>query len=169
MTYAILARTFYWPGMSFVRNCDKCGANTVWRDHRQGLLKPLPILERKRREIAIDYIKKLLLSEDCANLMVIIDRLGKGIVLDLLEKFDADYVARRFIKCFIGLHGIPSAIMSDRGNQFVNDLWSRICQLLGIECRLSITYHPETDGQMERTNSTIEAYLRMFCDWAQSN
>jgi hypothetical protein len=90
--------------------------------------------------------------------MVIIDRLGKGIVLNPLEKLGADYVARRFIKCFIGLQGIPSAVTSDRGNQFVNDLWSR------IERRLSTAYHPETDGQTERTNSTIEAYFRMFCD-----
>jgi hypothetical protein len=65
MTYAILARSVYWPGMSdavrrFFRNCDKCGANTVWRDRRQGLLKPLPIPERKWREISIDFIEKLL-------------------------------------------------------------------------------------------------------------
>ena len=56
------------------------------------------------------------------------------------------------------------------GSQFVNELWGRICQLLGIKRRLSTTaYHPETDGQIERTNSTIEAYIHMFCDWAQSN
>jgi len=174
MTYAILSRTLYWPGLSdavrrFVRNCDKCGANTVWRDRRQGLLKPLPIPERKWREISIDFIEKLPVSGGCTNLMVIVDRLGKGIILEPLEKLDTDYVARRFIKCFVGHHGIPSAITSDRGSQFVNELWGRICELLGIKRRLSTAYHPETDGQTERTNSTIEAYIRMFCDWAQSN
>ena len=50
--YSIMARNFYWPEISadirrFVRNCDKCGANQVWRDCRQGLLKPLPIPDRK--------------------------------------------------------------------------------------------------------------------------
>jgi hypothetical protein len=101
--------------------------------------------------------------------MVIVDRLGKGIIIEPLEKLDTDYIARRFVKCFIGQHGIPAAITSDRGNQFVNELWARICELLGMRRRLSTAYHPETDGQTERTNSTIEAYLRMFCDWAQSN
>lgn len=173
-TYAILSRSVYWPGMSdavrrFIRNCDKCGANTVWRDRRQGLLKPLPIPERKWREIAIDFIEKLPESENCTNLMVIVDRLGKGIILEPLEKLDTDFIARRFIKCFIGQHGIPSAITSDRGKQFVNKMWSRICKLLQIRRRLSTAYHPETDGQTERMNSTIEAYLRMFCNWAQSN
>ena len=101
--------------------------------------------------------------------MVIVDRLGKGSIQVPMEKLDTDYVARQFIRCFIGHHGIPSAITSDRGSQFVNELWSRICELLGIKRRLSTAHHPETDGQTERTNSTIEAFFRMFCDWAQSN
>jgi hypothetical protein len=55
--------------------------------------EPLPIPERKWREIAIDFIEKPPSSESCANMMVIIDRLGKGIVLDPLEKLNTDHVA----------------------------------------------------------------------------
>jgi Integrase core domain len=123
----------------------------------------------KWREISIDFIEKPPESGGCTNLMVIVDRLGKGSIQVPMEKLDTDYVARQFIRCFIGHHGIPSAITSDRGSQFVNELWSRICELLGIKRRLSTAHHPETDGQTERTNSTIEAFFRMFCDWAQSN
>jgi hypothetical protein len=61
--------------------------------------------------------------------MVIVDCLGKGVILEPLEKLDTDYVARRFIKCFVGHHGIPSAITSDRG---INELCGRICELLGM-------------------------------------
>ena len=62
--YAILARSVYWPCMAkdvqrFVSNCDKCGTNTVWRSRRHGLLKPLPIPERKWRKISIDFIEKI--------------------------------------------------------------------------------------------------------------
>ena len=87
MTYAILARNVYWPGMAhdirrFTRNCDKCRANVVWRDRRQGLLKPLPIPERKWREISIDFIEKLPISTGCSDMMVIVDRLGKGVIIE---------------------------------------------------------------------------------------
>jgi transposase InsO family protein len=174
MTYAILARNVYWPGMAhdirrFTRNCDKCRANVVWRDRRQGLLKPLPIPERKWREISIDFIEKLPISTGCSDMMVIVDRLGKGVIIEPCEKIDTDTVARKLIKVFIGHHGIPEAITSDRGTQFVNAMWERFCELLGIKRRLSTAYHPETDGQTERMNATIEAYIRAFCHWAQGD
>jgi hypothetical protein len=81
--------------------------------------------------------------------------LGKGIIIEPLEKLDTDYIARRFVKCFIGQHGIPAAITSDRGNQFVNELWARICELLGIRRRLSTAYHP-LQRLMARRNGPIQ-------------
>ena len=62
--YGLISRAYFWPNMSsdirrFVRNCDRCGANRVWRDRRQGLLKPLPIPERKWRDISLNFIEKL--------------------------------------------------------------------------------------------------------------
>ncbi|THC87386.1 hypothetical protein EYZ11_013167 [Aspergillus tanneri] len=172
--YAILARQFYWPNIAadvrrFVENCDKCNANKIWRDRRHGVLKPLPIPDRKWREIAIDFIEKLPESNGCQNLMVIVDRLGKGVILIPCEQIDTPTVTTKLIQHFIGYHGIPSAITSDRGAQFVSDMWENFCKQLGIRRRLSTAYHPETDGQTERMNATIEAYLRSFCDRTQTN
>jgi len=97
--YAILARSVYWPCMAkdvqrFVSNCDKCGANTVWRSRRHGLLKPLPIPERKWREISIDFIEKLPLSFGCRNLMVIVDRLSKGVTIPKIYSMSATVTPR---------------------------------------------------------------------------
>lgn len=172
--YAILARRVYWPGISedvrrFVRNCDKCSANNVWRDRRQGLLKPLPIPDRKWRYIAIDFIEALPASNGCENIMVIVDRLGKGVIPIPCEKVDTYTVAQKLIQSFIGYHGIPASIISDRGTQFVNGMWKRFCELLKIKRQLSTAYHAETDGQTERMNATIELFLRSFCDHTQSN
>jgi hypothetical protein len=109
------------------------------------------------------------MSEGCQNLMVIVDRLGKGTILVPCEKINTNTIATKLVRYFIGYHGIPSAITSDRGTQFVNEVWERFCSLLGIQRRLSTAYHPETDGQTERMNATIEAYIRMFCNHAQTN
>jgi hypothetical protein len=59
--YAILSRQFFWPQMSdhvrrFCWNCEKCGANYVWQDHQQVLLRLLPISERKWREISMYFV-----------------------------------------------------------------------------------------------------------------
>lgn len=86
-TYAIVARQFFWPSMSenirqFCRNCRDCRRNQIWRQQRQGLLKPLPVPSRIWSDISVDFIDQLPLSLPrgaalaCSNIMVITDRLS---------------------------------------------------------------------------------------------
>lgn len=173
-TLAILSRTFFWPGMSgdvrkFTRNCHQCRGNHAWREKRHGLLKPLPVPDRIWREISIDFVTGLPESEGCTNIMVITDRLSKGVILEPMQKIDALSVVRRFTSVFYRRHGIPTAIVSDRGTQFVSIFWAHFCRLLGITRRLSTAFHPETDGSTERANETMEIYLRFFCNYQQNN
>ena len=96
--YAILARQFYWPGIAndvrcFVWNCHLCGSNKVWRDWKHGLLKPLLIPKWKWQEILIDFIIELPLSEGCKNLAIIMDHLGKGAIIEPMEKINAEATA----------------------------------------------------------------------------
>lgn len=172
--YALVAREFYWPNMSndikrFVRNCDRCGSNRIWRERRQGLLKPLPLPDRIWREISIDFITDLPESNGCTNIMVITDRLSKGTIFEPMAEISAEAVAERFIQIFYRHHGFPHSVVSDRGTQFVGKFWKRFCQLVGIKRRLSTAYHPETDGSTERMNQNLEAYIRLFANYAQSN
>ena len=102
-------------------------------------------------------------------MMVITDRLSKGVIIEPCEKLDTEYIARKFIRAFTAHHGIPAAIVSDRGRQFVNELWTNICNLLKIKRRLSTAWHPETDGSTERVNQAIEIYVRFFANYAQDN
>lgn len=173
-TATILSREYFWPKMfenvrRFVRNCDSCGRNKAWRDRRQGFLKPLPIPDRIWQEISIDFVTELPESEGCTNMVVITDRLGKGVICDGLLDIKAETVAKWFVRHYYRQHYLPGAIVSDRGTQFVGRLWKRICQLLGIVRRLSTAYHPETDGSTERMNQEVETYLRTFVDYAQDD
>jgi transposase InsO family protein len=54
----------------------------------------------------------------------------------------------------VRLHGLPEEIVSDRGPQFASKFWRRLFELLGVDIRLSLAFHLETDGQIERTNRT---------------
>jgi hypothetical protein len=173
-TSALLARKFFWPGMSsdvrrFSRNCDGCHRNVAWRNRRQGFLKPLPIPNRIWQELSIDFVVELPPSDSCTNLIVVTDRLGKGVMLEALDNIETETIAKWFVNTYYRQHGFPRAIVSDRGVQFVSALWKRVCQLLGITRRLSAAFSPETDGATERMNQTVETYLRNFVNHAQND
>jgi hypothetical protein len=117
----------------------------------------------------MDFITDLPESEGCTNMMVVTDRLSKDVVFIALPNLDVETVAWAFIKHVVAYHWLPKAIVSDRGSQFVSGLWKRLCEILGIQRRLSTALHPQTDGSTERMNAVIEAYLRAYVQWDQKN
>lgn len=173
-TYRVISRRWFWPDMlsdvrRFVRNCDVCGDATVWRHKKQGLLKPLPVPDRIWSEITIDFISGLPLSNGCSTIQVITDRLGKGKSYEAVKEgqLSAEATAMRFVDRHVRYHGFPRGIVSDRGVQWVNVFWKKVCELVGIQRRLSTAYHPETDGATERENQELEKYIRCFVSYSQ--
>ena len=127
ITYKMVARDFFWPGMSdnirrYVRNCDVCGRIKPWREGTQGFLKPLPIPDQIWKEISMDFIEGLPTSEGMSCLMVVIDRLSKGAIFIPLPDIKIETVVRAFLSQVVAYHWLPNAITSDRGSQFVSVL-----------------------------------------------
>jgi len=87
----------------------------------------------------------------------------------MTEKTMAEGLARLFRDNVWKLHGLPESVILDRGPQFVVGLTRELNKMLGIETKLSTAYHPETDGQTERTNQELEQYLRMYVNHRQNN
>ncbi|XP_060114520.1 EF-hand calcium-binding domain-containing protein 6 [Heteronotia binoei] len=77
--------------------------------------------------------------------------------------------AQLYLNHVFRLHGLPKQIVSDRGPQFTSRFWQAFQQGLGTELHLSSAYHPQTDGQTERTNATLEQYLRCYTSYQQDN
>ncbi|GKE77773.1 putative reverse transcriptase domain-containing protein, partial [Tanacetum coccineum] len=69
-------------------------------------------------------------------------------------------LARLYINEIIARHGVPVSIISDRDSYLTSRFWQSLQKALGTRLDLSITYHPETDGQSERTIQTLEDMLR---------
>ena len=67
-----------------------------------------------------------------------------------------------FLQTIFTKHGTPADIVSDREKYFVSRFWASLCTLLGVQSNLSTVYHPETNGQTERTNQILEQYLRIY-------
>ena len=81
-------------------------------------------------------------------------------------------LAKIIINVVVRHHGLPDSIVTDWGSLFTSKFWLLLCYFLDIKQRLSTAFHPQTDSQTKRQNSTIEAYLRAFInfeqnDWAQ--
>jgi transposase InsO family protein len=172
LTKSLISRKYTWPRLSqdvrkFIRNCNVCGRTAVWREKKRGLLKPLPIPERMWSELSIDFITNLPPSgpDQATNIMVVTDRLFKGVILAPMASNITEAVAERLMVSLIRHNDLPRAIVSDRGPQFVSLMWKRICELLRITRRLSTAYHPETDGATERRNQVIEHYFRCYATY----
>ena len=173
-TQELLAREYTWPGMTqdvrrFVRNCNTCGKSKIWREQKYGLLKPLPIPKRIWSELSVDLITGLAPSKDCISIMVVIDRLSKSIIAVPMKKTHTIDVAQTLLEHIFQHHGLPMAIVSDRGTQFVSMLWTEVCRLVKITRRLSTAFHPETDSATERANQELETYLHIFTSFQQED
>ncbi|GJY01766.1 putative reverse transcriptase domain-containing protein [Tanacetum coccineum] len=69
-------------------------------------------------------------------------------------------LTRLYIKEIVSRHGLPISIISDSDSHFTSRFWQSLQSALGTQLDMSTTYHPETDGQSERTIQTLEDMLR---------
>jgi hypothetical protein len=67
------------------------------------------------------------------------------------------------------IHGLPKKITSDRGPQFASKLMKELCAALGIQQNISTAYHPQTDGQVERSHQETESFLRHYVNHLQDD
>ena len=97
------------------------------------------------------------------TLLVFVDRFTKMIRIAPCNKtVTAEGIARLFIDTVFKLHGMPASLVSDRDPRFTGRFWRALTSMLGIELKFSTAYHPQTDGQTERANRSIEEMLRHF-------
>ena len=95
-------------------------------------------------------------------LLVITDRLSKGIVLIPILLIFTPAVAMAFMKHYIPYHGFPKVIVNNKGTQFTSAIWAILYKTLGIKRRLSLAYHPEINGATECANQIIQPYLHAY-------
>ncbi|KAI0527091.1 hypothetical protein KFK09_002689 [Dendrobium nobile] len=93
---------------------------------------------------------------------VIIDRLTKSAhFLPIRQTDSVEKLAKLYIDEIVRLHGIPKSIVSDRDARFTSKLWKKIQEALGTRLTFSTTFHPQTNGQSERTIQTLEDLMRL--------
>ena len=157
--------------IKYVQSCPNCQKDKAKRHQRYGLLSPLELPHAPWQSIAMDFITDLPMSNGCNELRVVIDRFTKMAHFIPLasEAKTAEDLARIFAREIWRLYGLPRDIISDRDSRFTSATWQVFLATLGIKPRMSTSFHPQTDGQTERINQTIEAYLRPFINQEQDD
>ncbi|CCE34872.1 uncharacterized protein CPUR_08811 [Claviceps purpurea 20.1] len=175
-TVELITRNFWWPKLEsivrdYVRGCLECQRNKTPRHPHHGLLQPMELHYKPWQTVAMDFITDLPLSNGCDSIWVMVDpftKMAHFISLKVDGKRTDDLI-RIFAKQYWKHHGIPLDIISDRDSRFTSHLWKDFLKLVGVKSRMSTAFHPQTDGQTERTNQILEIYLRAFVNYEMSN
>ena len=92
---------------------------------------------------------------------VIVDRLTKSAhFLPIKITYSLEQLADLYVKEIVRLHGVPTSIISDRDSRFTSAFWRSVQRAMGTKLKFSTAFHPQTDGQTERTIQTLEDMLR---------
>ncbi|KAI3717828.1 hypothetical protein L1987_69691 [Smallanthus sonchifolius] len=165
--YMDLRTQYWWPGMKkdialYVSKCLTCLKVKVKHQRPFGLLEQPEIPVWKWECIAMDFITKLPhTSRGHDSIWVIIDRLTKSAhFIPIREDYRVEKLARIYIDEIVSRHGVPLNIISDRDGRFTSRFWQSLQSALGTQLNHSTAYHPQTDGQSERTIQTLEDMLR---------
>ncbi|XP_026459106.1 uncharacterized protein LOC113359736 [Papaver somniferum] len=177
-TYKRLEHNFYRKGMKqaikdFIPHCDVCQRNKTEVISLPGLLSPLPIPSEVWIDISMDFIDGFPLSERKNAILVVVDRLTRyAHFIPLTHPYSASSIADVFVREIVRLYGMPRSIISDRDPIFMRNFWITYFKLQSTQLCHTSAYHPQSDGQVEVTNRTLECYLRCFAgmkttDWSK--
>jgi len=112
------------------------------------------------QEISINIIGLLPKSNGMDTIVVIVDQFTKMIRLKATTtNVSSKGIAKIYRDEIWKLHEIPKKILSNRGPQFASKFMEELTKALGMKRQLSIAYHPQTDGQIERINQEIGTFL----------
>jgi Integrase zinc binding domain len=177
-TLFAIEQEYWWPDMKkfitqYVKGCPKC------QETKSNTTKPKipthPITVKANAQpfetIAWDLITDLPLSNGHNSILMITDHdcTKAAIFLPCRKDIDSVGIATLYATHVFPHFGIPRRIISDRDPRFVSRFSKELCVQLQIEQNISTAYHPQTDGQSERSNQWLEQYLRIYGNFQQDN
>ncbi|KAL5569846.1 hypothetical protein UlMin_026421 [Ulmus minor] len=149
--YQDLKERFWWSGMKkevaeYVAKCLICQKVKAEHQRPGGELQPLDIPEWKWDQITMDFVVGL-------------PRTTKGHDA-IWTTFSLEQLAALYVQEIVRLHGVPKSILSDRDARFTSKFWKSVQRAMGTSLNFSTAFHPQTDGQSERTIQILEDMLR---------
>jgi hypothetical protein len=176
-SYELAKQDTWWPNMKqdveqYVKGCAICQANKVNNRPLKPAIFPITLEHSLPfQTIAMDFITKLPKSGKYDMILTITDHdcTKAAIFIPCQETIMAEGVATLYLRHVYPRFGIPKKIISDRDTRFTSKFAKGLNEALGIQSNMSTAYHPQTDGQSERTNQGLEIFIQCYCNEEQDN
>ena len=180
-TFELVNRHLSSPGMrtaieNCIQECPSCMRNKAESHKKYGYLQKIELPQFPWTSITMDFITKFPPSMDPTtkevydSIMVVVDRHTKySTIIPFREEYNTVQLAYLFLDKVVKIRRFPEEIISDRDKLFTSAYWKTITGESGVKVKLSTAYHPQTDGQTERTNRTLKTYLRHYVNAQQDN
>ncbi len=174
----LVQRFYYWSDYWatiwwYIWNYHACQRSKASRNSINELHHSLLILQKRWKDIVINFIIKLSLSEDYNIICTIICHFIKECHYVFCHWEDDDISVEETIWIMLWnvyqLHDLLSSIVSNRDSQFISTMWKSLCKRLRITANLFTVYHSEIDDQSKRVNQDVECELRIYCNYMQND
>ncbi len=174
----LVQRFYYWSDHQatirwYIRNCHACQQSKASRNSINELHHSLSISQKRWKDIAMNFITELFLSESYNVICTIICRLIKERHYILCHWEDDDISVEETIWIMLWnvyrLHDLLSSIVSNKDCQFISTIWKSLCKRLRITVSLFTVYHFEINNQSKRVNQDVGRELRIYCNYMQND
>nr|GEZ62300.1 putative reverse transcriptase domain-containing protein [Tanacetum cinerariifolium] len=165
--YQDLKPLYWWPNMkadiaTYVSKCLTCEKVKSEHQKSSGLLQQPEIPVWKWEWITMDFVSGLSRTPSGYDtIWVIVDRLTKSSYFLPTKKTDSmEKLTRIYLKEIVCRNGVPVSIILDRDSHFTSRFWRSLQEAFGTSLDMRTAYHPQTDGQSDKTIETLEDMLR---------
>ncbi len=167
---------YYWPTMvadirNYVNSCLPCAQNNYRRQKLPGKLKPIPPPEGIWKLLSMDFHGPIAPTSKQGNRYIIslTDVLSKFVIAKAVKDCSAATAVNFLINDVILKYGTPTCILTDNGTHFTSQLINNLCKQIGVTHLYSTAYHPQTNGQIERFNATMDGKIAALCNDRRTN
>ena len=173
-TMARVRLRYYWPGYlaDVDKWCKSCKTCQERKDPTSKNTAPLTNIETGDgpfEKVALDILKLPPTSRGYRYLLVIQDYFSKWVEAFPLRRTEAPSIAQCMLNGWVSRFGCPYSVLSDQGPEFESHLFRCLNETLGVKKLRTTTYHPRTDGMVERGNRSIldilSKYTNQEKDW----
>ena len=163
-TRKLISKHYVWHQMrkdikKWCQGCQQCQKSKINR-HTKAPVISMPVPEKPFSHIHVDIVGPLPSCENYSYLLTIVDRYSRWPDAIPMKSITAKECSRALINQWVARHGIPRDITSDRGRQFISEVWQTMAESLGVQMHHTTAYHPQGNGMVERWHRTLKTALR---------
>jgi hypothetical protein len=174
-TYLKIKNRYWWPNMKqsitqYIQSCLPCQQYNISRSKKPGHLQPIPPPEGPFQLIGMDYCGPFKQTpRGNQYVLCITDYFTRWVVAVAVPDCSAQTTAEAFFIEYICKYGVPTVVLSDQGTHFHNQLMEAMSKLVGYNHTYSTTYHPQSNGMIERFNATFVPQIAKLQDREHNN